>query len=329
MSGKKRQEMPVRKSTSGKASPSEGADGTPGTLYVVATPIGNLEDLSPRAARILREVDAVLSEDTRVGHRLLAASGIENGVERCDQHTDPGRIRWFVERLEKGESFALISDAGTPAISDPGAALVAAADLAGISVVPIPGPSALTAFLSAAGFERGSPVFRGFYPRKRAERDAEWARIERLPFDSLVVWFESPERIEEMIVDLAARFPEIRGAAGKEITKIHERFYRGYLKEIASHIQSKAGSSENRGEWVVGIEWIARETSNGDRSSGDWEKVLRSMLNAGISASRAAREVSQVFGIPKKPVYSRALEWSVENRTAANDAENGGKEDLD
>jgi 16S rRNA (cytidine1402-2'-O)-methyltransferase len=324
MSGKKRQEMPVRKSTSGKV-----AQRPPGTLYVVATPIGNLEDLSPRASRILGEADAVLCEDTRVGHRLLAASGIENGVERCDQHTDPGRIRWFVERLAKGESFALVSDAGTPAISDPGAALVAAADRAGIAVVPVPGPSALTAFLSVAGFERGTPVFRGFYPRKRAERDEEWARIERLPFDSLVVWFESPERIEEMAADLGARFPELRGAAGKEITKLHERFYRGDLKEIASHIQSKAGSLENRGEWVVGIEWIARETSAGERNSGDWEKALRSLLNAGISASRAAREVSQVFGIPKKPVYSRALEWSVENRTDANDAENAEKEDSD
>jgi 16S rRNA (cytidine1402-2'-O)-methyltransferase len=307
MSGKKRQEMPVRKSSTGKASqPKEG----PGTLYVVATPIGNLEDLSPRAVRTLGEVDAVLAEDTRVGQRLLSAMGIENQVERYDQHTDSGRIRWFVERLEGGESFALISDAGTPAISDPGALLVAAANTAGISAVPIPGPSALTAFLSAAGFATGSPVFRGFYPRKRAERDEEWNRVERLPFDSLVVWFESPERIEEAIADLAARHPEIPGAAAKELTKLHERFYRGYLKEIASHIQSRTGTVENRGEWVIAIEWRAKETSIHEHESGEWEKALRTLLNAGVSASRAAREVSQVFGISKKPVYSRALEWS-------------------
>lgn len=296
----------------------------PGTLYVVATPIGNLEDLSPRARRILGEVSSVLCEDTRVGMRLLSAVGLSSRVERFDQHADAGRIRWIVERLEGGETLALVSDAGTPGISDPGAALVAAADRAGITVVPVPGPSALTAFLSAAGFETGAPVFRGFYPRKKAERDAEWNRIASLPFESVVVWFESPERIEEAIGDMAARFPEARGAAAKEITKVHERFYRGCVKELASHIQSRASSPENRGEWVVGVEWKPLETSIGERNSGDWEKALRSLLNSGISASRAAREVSQVFGISKKIVYARAIEMAATKNVSVD----GGEEET-
>jgi 16S rRNA (cytidine1402-2'-O)-methyltransferase len=235
--------------------------------------------------------------------------GIENRLERCDQHADPGRIRWLVERMLGGESFALVTDAGTPGVSDPGAVLVRAAAEAGVGVVPVPGPSALTAFLSAAGFERGSPVFRGFYPRTRAQRNEEWGRVSGLPFDSVLVWFESPERVVDALADLAGRAPEARAVVAKELTKRFEAFYRGNLKDLDSHIRSGDLGDAIRGEWVIGVELGAREASSGvSESSGDWEKALRSLLNCGVSPSRAAREVSQQFGVGKKPVYSRAVE---------------------
>ncbi len=280
-----------------------------GVLYVVATPIGNLEDLSPRAKRILTEVDAVLCEDTRMTAKLLNAYGITYGperpLERADQHLSLGRLAAFVDRLSSGEKLALVSDAGTPAISDPGADLVRAASLADIPVVVIPGPSALPAFLSGAGFSEGTPVFRGFFPRKTADRALECDRAAALPFDSIWVWFESPERVVESVAFLAERFPAAEGAVAKELTKVYERFYRGKYAEITSHIQSAAAAGEVRGEWVIGLRLPAAVVPT---AGEEWKVTLECLVRCGVSASRAAREVSQVFGISRKEIYSTAVE---------------------
>ena len=151
--------------------------------------------------------------------KLLNAYGIAYGperpLERADQHLSAGRLAAFVDRLVAGEKLALVSDAGTPAISDPGADLVRAASDAGISVVVVPGPSALSAFLSGAGFPEGSPIFRGFFPRKNADRERECDQAAALPFDSAWIWFESPERVEESVAFLARRFPEAPGAVAE------------------------------------------------------------------------------------------------------------------
>jgi len=282
-----------------------------GELFIVATPIGNLQDMTPRAIQALREVDSILCEDTRVTLKLLHACGVEVGgekrLERADQHVNEGQLKAWVERLLNGEKLALVSDAGTPAISDPGAELVAMAAEAGVTVTPIPGPSALSTFLSVAGFTSGSPLFRGFFPRKKGDQEAEWEKVSGLPFAAVVVWFESPERIEETVVFLAERAPGVSAVIGKELTKIHEKFYRGNLKDLTSHILSARDAGEIRGEWVIGLQILEDETRTSAKDSSDWDKALRSLLNAGISPSRAAREVSQVFGIPKNVVYAAAI----------------------
>lgn len=303
MGGQKRQELPKK---SGEAV---------GTLYVVSTPIGNLEDLTPRARRILGEVDGVLCEDTRMTAKLLNAAGVaradggsfEGRLARFDQHASAGRLDGVLERLSSGENLAFVSDAGTPAISDPGAELVARAREAGFAVVPIPGASALTAFLAGAGFAEGTPVFRGFFPRKDSDRAAEIAALGTLPFVSIAVWFESPERIRETLARLAAELPEARAAVAKELTKRHERFYSGYLKDISSHIQGVVDASEIRGEWVIGVAFAARAETAGDEAEV-WRKALICLINSGVSASQAAREISQVFGISRNAVYARAVE---------------------
>ncbi len=302
MASQKRQELPKK---TGKAG---------GVLFVVATPIGNLEDLTPRARRVLGQVDGVLCEDTRMTAKLLKAAGVEREdggsfegrLGRFDQHASEGRLDGVVERLASGENLALVSDAGTPAISDPGAELVARVREAGFTVVPIPGASALTAFLAGAGFVEGTPVFRGFYPRKASERAAEIAALERLPFGAVAVWFESPERIREAVESLAERLPEARATAAKELTKLHERFYSDYLKNLVSHIHRADADGEIRGEWVIGVAFPARPEST-EEDGGVWEKALICLINSGISASRAAREVSQVFGISRNAVYARAV----------------------
>lgn len=316
MAPQKRQELPKKNDKSAPARRSAAA------LYVVATPIGNLEDLTPRARRILGEVDGILCEDTRMTAKLLNAAGVlraDGGsfagrLVRLDQHASEGRLEAVVARLAAGENLALVSDAGTPAISDPGAELVARAAEAGVVVVTVPGVSALTAFLAGAGFAAGSPVFRGFFPRKDADREAELAAVGRSSFDSVCVWFESPERVAETTAFVAARFPEARAAFAKELTKLHERFYRGYLKDIASHIQSADADGGIRGEWVFGIAFAAAADAD-DGIPAEWAKALRCLLNSGISASRAAREVSQVFGISRNAVYARAVEFANAART--------------
>ncbi len=299
MSGKKRQELPKK-----------GAG--PGTLFVVGTPIGNLEDFTPRGRRILAEVDAILCEDTRVTATLLQACGIvygaEKPLERADHHATPARLASFVARLQAGENLALVSDAGMPAISDPGSELVAAADAAQIEVVVVPGPSALPAFLAGAGFRSGTAVFRGFFPRKGGDRDREATRASGMDVGSVWVWFESPERVEEMLDWLAERFPDARAVAAKELTKVYERFYRGTLRDLASHIQSAARAGEVRGEWVVGVEFEPAAEASPERDA--WEKALRALLGCGVSASRAAKELSHVFGISRKEIYPVAVEMA-------------------
>ncbi len=278
-----------------------------GELFIVATPIGNLQDLSPRAVQTLRGVDAILCEDTRVTASLLYANGIEKRLERADQHASSHQCDEWVARLVSGEKLALVSDAGTPAVSDPGAELVNRAAQAGVRVTPIPGASALTAFLSVSGFTSGSPLFRGFFPRKQADQEDEWKKVSSLPFGVAVVWFESPERIMASIEFLARVAPDAEAVIGKELTKIHEKFYRGYLKDLTSHIQCAHAAGEIRGEWVIGVQLPAQVSSLESVEDDAWRKSLKSLMNAGVSASRAAREVSHVFGISKNTVYAEAI----------------------
>ncbi len=281
-------------------------------LWVVATPIGNLEDFSARALLALKSASAILCEDTSRTSKLLSAFQISKSMLRLDAHASPDKIRATIERLRAGENLALVSDAGTPAVSDPGAALVAAAWREGIRVTPIPGVSAVTALLSVSGFSETEFTFRGFFPRKKSERLNEIEMIKHSETARVHVYFESPERLLETLEILAEQTEENECVVGKELTKLHERIFCGKSADILEAVRAETEREGKRGEWCFAIRQsmtAAREAhalEAVDKSS-DWVKALHCLLDAQVSASEAARQVSQHFGAPKKVVYEQAL----------------------
>jgi 16S rRNA (cytidine1402-2'-O)-methyltransferase len=281
-------------------------------LWVVATPIGNLEDLAPRARQALSDAQAILCEDTRRTSHLLSALGIHKRLERFDAHTTPERVEELVVRLQAGESLALVSDAGTPAVSDPGARLVARAREMGVVVTPLPGPSAVLTLLSVAGFNETAFVFRGFFPRKASEREAEFKNVEAgtmLGLSRVFVWFESPERISEALAQVAEKLPRARVVAAKELTKLHERFFVGCAADAAKAVEIELSVEGTRGEWCFALE-LPEPDPAAARDSSDWVKALQCLLNVQVPLSGAAREVSQQFGVARNRVYEKGLALS-------------------
>jgi len=207
---------------------------SPGTLYVVATPLGNLQDLTVRAAAVLRAVPVVAAEDTRHTRRLLSHLDAHPRLVSVHAHVEPARLRQVVELLLAGEDVALVSDAGTPAVSDPGAALARLAREAGVRVVPVPGPSAVAAALSAGGFPADRFLFLGFLPRRGPERRALLARAATEPWT--VVLYEAANRLAALLGELAAAGHGARRAVvAREVTKVHEEFREGSVAELAAH----------------------------------------------------------------------------------------------
>jgi 16S rRNA (cytidine1402-2'-O)-methyltransferase len=275
-----------------------------GTLFVVATPIGNLGDLTPRAAEVLRRAELVLAEDTRRTGQLLAACGIERpggALESLHEHNERERVPRIVERLAAGAEVALVSDAGTPLVSDPGLALVSAAAQAGIEIVAVPGPSALVAALSVAGLPTDRFVFEGFLPARAAARRQ---RLEELAVEPrTLVFYEAPHRLRETLEDLRERFGADRQAVvARELTKKFETVYRGSLGELAA--QAGADPALARGESVLlvhGADEAARTASQVDA-----DQLLRLLLLE-LPPSQAARLAAQITGLPRKALYERAL----------------------
>lgn len=214
-------------------------------LSVVATPIGNLEDITLRAIRTLKEVDAIFCEDTRVAAKLLARYEISKPLVRCDEKSELVASKRAIEMLEEGKSVALVSDAGTPGISDPGARLVRATRNAGFPVVAIPGPSALTAALSIAGLESGEFVFEGFLPHKKGRQTALKKIREE---ERSVVLYESPHRIEKLLTELAKFAPGKKITLFRELTKVYEEVLEGTAEEL---LQQLRAHNTARGEFVV------------------------------------------------------------------------------
>ncbi len=288
----------------------------PPGLWVVATPIGNLSDFSPRGQQALEQADAILCEDTRRTLTLLQALGIEGKrTFRLDAHAGESQLKEVIQRLRDGQSFALVTDAGTPAISDPGSALVKRAHEAKVRVTPIPGASALMCLLSVAGFAETEFQFGGFFPRKEGDRrrllESFKGRGVRVG-----VWFESPERLVDSLDLVSEVLVDSEVVAAKELTKLHERVFAGLSGDVRSQVKQEIESEGARGEWCFAIRLLAQEssgTSSGSESS-DWVKALHCLLNAQVSASRAAREVSQAFGMPKNLVYEAALRISGKKR---------------
>ncbi len=215
------------------------------TLYVVATPIGNLEDITLRALRILKAVDVIFCEDTRVTSKLLAKYETEKPLVRCDEKAEGKATQRALELLEEGKDIALVSDAGTPGISDPGARLVRAVRAAGHGVVAVPGPSALSAALSIAGLTENEFVFLGFLPHKKGRQTAikSIAAEERA-----VILYESPHRIEKLMSELAAVLPERETMLFRELTKMFEEVLVGTPQELWARLETDGSA---RGEFVV------------------------------------------------------------------------------
>jgi 16S rRNA (cytidine1402-2'-O)-methyltransferase len=217
----------------------------PAVLYIVATPIGNLSDITFRAVETLKTVDAVACEDTRRTEKLLSHLGVSRPMIRYDEHTHEFSSRKIIDQLRAGKTLALVSDAGTPAVSDPGARLVAEVTAAGIPVIPIPGPSAVATAMSASGFSGDGFVFLGFLPRRpgRARRLLQ----EALGLGKTVLFFESPFRARESLEMIASLAPASRVAAARELTKIHEEFLRGSPLEVLELLKTRP----EKGEFVI------------------------------------------------------------------------------
>jgi 16S rRNA (cytidine1402-2'-O)-methyltransferase len=274
-------------------------DPLPPGLYVVATPIGNLGDISARAADTLRKVDRILAEDTRVTGKLLARIGAKTAMSRFDDHSSEAERDAIVARLG-GEAIALVSDAGTPLISDPGYKLVRAARAAGHDVVTIPGPCAAIAAITVSGLPTDRFTFAGFLPAKakaRADVIAELA-----PIRSTLVFYESGPRLGDTLAALAARLGPREAAVARELTKLHEECVAGTLDELATIYAEKIPKGE-----IVIVVGPPAETET--VSDANLDSLLKGAM-VDLSPSRAAAEVAERLGIPRKRVYARALELS-------------------
>ena len=267
-----------------------------GTLHVVATPIGNLGDLSPRALEVLRAADAVCAEDTRHTRRLLAHFGIERPLLAVHEHNEDEIAARLVQRLLAGESLALVSDAGTPLVSDPGFRLVRAARAAGIRDSPVPGPCAFVAALSAAGLASDRFVFEGFLPAKAAARRERLASLASEP--RTLVFYESAHRIEAALADCAAAFGAQRPAVlARELTKLFETLLDGTLGELQAKVESDA--DQRKGEFVLLVQG-AGEDADARIAEG---RRLYAKLCEHLPPSTAAKVAAELSGAPRKALY--------------------------
>jgi 16S rRNA (cytidine1402-2'-O)-methyltransferase len=277
---------------------SEGA----GKLYVVATPIGNLGDISARALAVLAEVDLVAAEDTRTTGHLLAHHGIGAKLVALHEHNETVRAADLVARMQAGKTIALVSDAGTPGISDPGALLVARAMQAGIAVCPIPGANAAIAALSAAGLAAPHFLFYGFLPVKQAGRRTALAALRELPY--ALVFYEAPHRVTECVADLAATLGAKREIViARELTKLFEAIHRCRLDEASAWLA--ADPNRQRGEFVLIVSGAREEKQEG--LPAEAERVLRLLL-AELPLKQSAALAAAITGARKNELYARALE---------------------
>ena len=280
---------------------------------MVATPIGNLGDLSARARDVLASVDLIAAEDTRHTRQLLQACGVDRPLTSLHEHNEAEKSQALITRLMNGESIALVSDAGTPLISDPGFDLVGAARARGVSVVAVPGPCAAIAALSVAGLPTDRFVFEGFLPAKSGARRA---RLEELVAEPrTLVFYEAPHRLVDLLRDLAAVFGRERKAAvSRELTKRFETTYAGALQDLLDLAERNADMS--RGEIVV---IVAGDAASGRRAeSVNAEQLLRALLEE-LPPSQAAKVTARLTGEKRADLYEQASRLSAARRSEADD----------
>lgn len=274
----------------------------PGVLYVVATPLGNLDDISRRALAVLEGVELIAAEDTRHTRGLLAHFGIATALSSLHEHNEAARVPGLIARLHRGDAIALVSDAGTPLISDPGFRLVRTAREQGVRVSPVPGPSAVVAALSAAGLATDRFIFEGFLPAKAGARDE---RLRALADDTrTLVFFESSHRIVRSLGAMAEAFgASRRGVIARELTKLHEEIRGDELGALATWLEAHPG--HQRGEFVVVVE--GGEAAGGSPEGADLRRILEPLLGE-LPLSQAVRLASRISAQPRNKVYAMALE---------------------
>lgn len=269
-----------------------------GILYIVATPIGNLEDITLRALRVLKEVDVIAAEDTRHSLKLLNHYGISKQLMSYWGAKEKVRAENVLKKLRSGQSVALISDAGTPGISDPGAVLIRKAIHEGIDVISIPGPSALISALSISGLPTEEFTFIGFLPQKESQRQKV---LKELSLEHrTLIFYEAPHRIFEALQDMEEIFGERKAAIIKEITKIHEEALRGSISDILDKLEKTTIA----GEYVIIVEGKKKEEVSFDEALGE----VRAFMKKGRGRKEAAKMVSELYGLSKKELYDRSLE---------------------
>lgn len=276
-----------------------------GTLYLCATPIGHLEDITLRVLRVLREVDVVAAEDTRRTKILLRHYGIATPLTSLHQFNEAVKGEQLCQRLEGGQSVAVVSDAGTPGISDPGGMLVAMAIERGIPVVALPGPNAAVAALSVSGLDTRRFAYEGFLPRRRAERRR---LLDTLATDSrTLIFYEAPHRIARTVADMVDIWGDRRCALVRELTKLHEEVLRTTLVDLLQELQARP----RRGEMVLVVEGRPRMSTGELEREGDptrWRAEVEAAMGEGKTKKEAVAAVAQQWGVPRKVVYAAAVD---------------------
>ena len=267
-----------------------------GTLYLVATPIGNLEDMSPRGVRILREAVLIAAEDTRHTGKLLKHFGVDTKTTSYFEHNKLEKVDFILGKLAEGD-VALVSDAGMPAINDPGYELVRAALEAGHPVLPVPGPSAPIAAIAVSGLPTDSFLYLGYLPHKASERRKAIRQVENLPYT--LIFLESPYRIVAALSDLLAELGDRRMLAAREMTKLFEEYWRGSLSGAVEYF----GAQPARGEFTLAVQ--GKKSQEGRRWSEDeLREAIQAQMNSGQPASQMAGELAEKSGWKKREVYS-------------------------
>jgi 16S rRNA (cytidine1402-2'-O)-methyltransferase len=277
-----------------------------GSLYIVATPIGNLEDITLRALRVLKEVDMIAVEDTRHSRILLNHYGIVTPLTSYHEHNEKTKTRQIIGRLIQGNNIALVSDAGTPTISDPGYRLVVEAIRSGIQVVPVPGACALTAVLSAGGLPTDRFVFEGFLPAKRKERRA---RLHTLRGEGrTLLFYEAPHRLRETLNDLIEMLGDREIVVAREVSKVHEEFLRGRLSEAIEQIADR----EIKGELTL---LVGGAPESSEVSQDQIHAEIHKLKNQGMRVKDIAEILGEKYGYSKKEIYRIALAAGGETTT--------------
>ncbi len=280
-----------------------------GTLYLVATPIGNLEDITLRALRVLREVDLIACEDTRRTKKLLTHFNISKPTVSYHEHNERARAVELAAKLEAGAQIALVTDAGTPLLSDPGHRIVEEAIKRGISVMPVPGPSAVVAALAASGLPTSEFLFAGFLPSKQTARRARLSEFASAR--STLVFYEAPHRIEATLRDALDAMGDRQSVIARELTKIHEEFLRGSLSELIEEIARRV----IRGEIVLLISPIGDDTCSASSQRAEHSSIaedVERLIAEGLDRKSALKRAARLRGITKSKAYRLLLAQSEE-----------------